>query len=140
VHEFLTVCNANNARTEAHWLSIFPVTLQDHAKQWFQRQTPGQFADWESLKNAFLAHFRPIAYEDRLSELLQDITMTMGESIDSYYGRLEDLVLRLPAGHRYNDQMQMRFFIRGLVPHRLKTYVKEITPATLNQAYRRAKL
>jgi len=53
---------------------------------------------------------------------------------------LEDLVLRLPVDHGYNDKMQMRFFIRGLVPQRLKTYVKGIIPNTLNAAYRRAKL
>jgi len=62
------------------------VTLQKHAKQWFQRQPPGHFANWNSLRDAFLAHFCPIAHEDRLSEQLQDMTMTLGESIDFYYG------------------------------------------------------
>jgi len=38
IYEFLTRRNSNNARTEAHILSIFPSTLVDHAKTWFQRQ------------------------------------------------------------------------------------------------------
>jgi len=71
VHKFLTVCNANKVRNNAHCLSIFSVTSQDHAKQWFQRQLPSHFADWNALKDAFFAHFCPIAYKDRLSEQLQ---------------------------------------------------------------------
>jgi len=31
VYQFLTCCNANNARIEAHFLSIFPSTLHNQA-------------------------------------------------------------------------------------------------------------
>ena len=68
VSEFLLQSNANNARTPVHWHSIFPTTLEGQAKLWFHRQPLGHFPDWTSLKDAFVNHFRPMGYEDRLNE------------------------------------------------------------------------
>jgi hypothetical protein len=70
VSEFLLQSNVNNAKTPAHWHSIFPTTLEGQAKLWFPRQPLGHFCDWNSLKDAFVIHFRPMGYEDRLSEQL----------------------------------------------------------------------
>jgi hypothetical protein len=66
--------------------------------------------------------------------------MTTSKTIDSYHGRMEDILLQLPPGHGFNDEMKKNIFIRGLISFRLKVYVKEIEPATLNAAYQRAKL
>jgi len=33
INEFLTACNANNARTAVYWYAIFQTMLEDHAKQ-----------------------------------------------------------------------------------------------------------
>ena len=124
VSEFLLQCNANNARTDTHWHSIFSTTFEGHAKLWFYRQPLGSFPTWDSLREAFVAHFRPIGYEDRLIEQLADITMALGEAIDSYYGRMEDIILRLPANYGFNDRHIRNIFVRGLVPQRLKAFVK----------------
>jgi hypothetical protein len=139
VSEFLLQSNANNARTPTHWHSIFPTTLEGQAKLWFHRQPLGQFCDWNSLKDAFVNHFRPMGYEDHLSEQLQDLTMDMDEAVDSYYGRLEDIVLRLPMGHGFTDRHLRNIFVKGLVPHRLKSFIKLEFPATLAETYERAK-
>jgi hypothetical protein len=64
VREFLTSCNANNARTPSHWHVVFPTTLDGHARQWFHRQPLGHFANWTALRDAFIAKFRPVAYND----------------------------------------------------------------------------
>ena len=131
VSEFLLQCNANNARTDAHWHSIFPTTFEGHAKLWFYRQALGSFPTWDSLREAFVAHFRPIGYEDRLTEQLADITMAPGEAIDSYYGRMEDIILRLPANYGFKDRHMRNIFVRGLVPQRLKAFVKLDLPVDL---------
>jgi len=140
VSEFLTTCNANNARTDVHWYAIFPTTLEDHAKQWFYRQPLSHFADWQALHDAFIGHFRPIGYDECLSESLHELQMKTNETIDSYYGRMEDIILRLLVGHGFNDAMKLGIFIRGLVPFKLKGYVKEVSLATLLEAQNRAKL
>ena len=139
VHQFLTCCNSNNARTEAHFLSIFPSTLHGQANNWFQRQPIGHFTTWELLRDAFLAHFRPAAYQEKLFEKLAELHMVNGERVDSYYGRLEEITLRLP-NHNYPDAHFMRQFINGLYPPKLKAFVKEVSPVDLPTAYNRAKL
>jgi hypothetical protein len=53
---------------------------------------------------------------------------------------MEDIILRLPNGHGFNDEMRKSIFIRGLIPFRLKAYVKEVELATLDAAYQRAKI
>lgn len=37
------------------------------------------FDTWASLKDAFLAHFRPISYEEKLYERLAELQMVSGE-------------------------------------------------------------
>jgi hypothetical protein len=140
VREFLTSYNANNARTPNHWHAIFPTTLDGHTRQWFYRQPLGQFNTWTALRDAFIAKFRPVAYNDRLTEQMHDLQMTTSETIDSYYGRMEDIFLQLQLGHGFNDEMKKSIFIKSLIPFRLKAYVKEIEPATLEAAYQRTKL
>jgi hypothetical protein len=58
ISEFITSCNANNARTSSHWYAIFSTTLEGHAKQWFHRQPLGHFTNWTTLRDAFIAKFR----------------------------------------------------------------------------------
>ena len=139
VKEFLTACNANSARTPSLWYVIFPTTLDGHARQWFYKQPLGHFATWTTLKDAFIAKFRPVAYIDRLTEQMHDLQMTTNETIDNYYGRMEDIILRLPHGHAFNDEIRKNIFIRDLLPFKLKAYVKEIEPTILDEAYQRAK-
>ena len=86
ISEFLLQCNANNARTNVHWHSIFPTTLEGHAKLWFYKQPLGSFPNWDTLRDAFVAHFRSIGYENQLIEQLADNNMASGEAIDFYYG------------------------------------------------------
>jgi hypothetical protein len=63
----------------------------------------------------------------------------MGEAVDSYYGRMEDIVLRLLVGHGFTDRQLRNIFVKGLVPHRLKSFMKLELLATLAQSYERAK-
>ncbi len=60
--------------------------------------------------------------------------MNTNETIDSYHGKMEDIVLCLPARHGFNDAMRMAIFIRGLVPLKLKGCVKEISSIILIEA------
>ena len=139
IKEFLTSCNSNNARHETHWLAIFPGTLQGSARDWFNRQSNGTFANWDDLRTTFLNTFRPIAFNDRLMDQLHDLLMRHGESIDSYYGRFSDIIMRIPQTQIVSDGEKLRIFLKGLSPSRLRTSVKEGQPENLTAAYARAK-
>ena len=68
--QFLTACIANNGRTKDVWLKWLPATLKDIAFEWYNRQLVGYFPNWAALREAFLLHFRPIGFEDRLRKQL----------------------------------------------------------------------
>ena len=94
--QFLTACIANNGRTEDVWLRWLPATLKDTAFEWYNRQRAGSFPNWDALREAFLLHFRPIGFEDRLREQLMRSHMIPGEAVESYYGRVADIFRRWP--------------------------------------------
>ena len=68
--QFLIACIANNGRTEDVWLRWLLATLKDTAFEWYNCQPAGSFPNWDALREAFLLHFRPIGFEDRLREQL----------------------------------------------------------------------
>jgi len=103
------------------------------------KATGGTFTTCPDLRDAFLVHFHPNAYQEKLFEKLAKLYMANGERIDSYYGRLEELMLRLP-NHNYPIAHFLRQFVNGLYPPKLKAFVKEVAPADLLAAFRRTKL
>jgi hypothetical protein len=56
VSRFLAVCAANRVLNQ-DYLRTFPATLDGAAFSWYQRQP--DFADWDALRNAFIAQYRP---------------------------------------------------------------------------------
>ena len=50
--------------------------------------------------------------------------MGINERVDSYYGRMQDVLQRMGV-HQIHDNFLMNIFIGGLYPIELKTYVKE---------------
>jgi len=65
--------------------------------------------------------------------------MASGERIDTYYGQLKEILLRLPH-QELLDAHIMRQFINGLYPPSLKAYLKKISSIILPIAYQQAKL
>ena len=137
--QFLTACIANNGQTEDVWLRWLPPTLKDIAFEWYNRQPIGSLPNWAALREAFLLHFRPIGFEDRLREQLMRSHMIPGEAVESYYGRVVDILRRWP-----NNQLPKNFIlsilINGLYPPELKMFVKENQPATIALSLARVKV
>lgn len=108
--QFLTASVANNGRTEELWLRWFPATLKEVAFEWYNRQPIGHFANWGALWAAFLDHFRPIGFEDRLRTQLLSSKMLPGETVDAYFGRVADVMRKWP-----NNALSDPFIISILV-------------------------
>ena len=137
--QFLTACVANNGRTEDVWLRWFPATLKEVAFDWYNRQAVGHFANWTTLRDAFLTHFRPVGYEDRLRERLINSRMIPGEAVESYYGRVADIIRRWP-NNNLPESFVLSILVNGLYPPELRMFVKEVRPVTVAASLLRAKL
>ena len=123
VAQFLTAAVANNGRTENIWLMWFPATLKDTAFEWYNRQPIGQFPNWATLRQAFLTHFRPIGFEDRLRERLMNSRMLPGEAVESYYGRVADTLRKWP-NNQMSEPFVLSILVNGLYPPQLKNVRK----------------
>ena len=128
--QFLTACIANNGRTEDVWLRWLPTTLKDTAFEWYNGQPAGSFPNWDALREAFLLHFRPIGFEDRLREQLMRSHMIPGEAVESYYGRVAN-ILRSWPNNQLPENFILSILINGLYPQELKMFVKENQPASI---------
>ena len=137
--QFLMACIANNGRTEDVWLRWLPATLKDIAFEWYNHQSAGSFPNWVVLREAFLLHFRPIGFEDRLREQLMCSHMIPGEAVESYYGRVADILRRWP-NNQLSENFILSILINGLYPPELKMFVKENQPATIALSLAQAKV
>jgi hypothetical protein len=137
--QFLTASVANNGRTEELWLRWFPATLKDVAFEWYNRQPTGHFANWNALRTAFLDHFRPIGFEDRLRNQLISSKMNPGETVDAYFGRVADVMRKWP-NNALPDPFVISILVAGLSPPELKMFVKEARPVTWVDTLNRAKV
>jgi hypothetical protein len=110
VRKFEIACAANSVPPNKQ-MGVFAATLQENSFLWFSRQQP--FPTWNDLKNAFLQFFRPLEFENSLMEKLRTIRMGINETIDNYYGRMSDILLRMPH-HQIPDNFLRNVFVEAL--------------------------
>nr|GEX55320.1 reverse transcriptase domain-containing protein [Tanacetum cinerariifolium] len=68
IREFLAICNMFRckAQSEAVKLMIFPLSLSDEAKTWFNELNEESITSWEQIKRAFINRFFPLLLFNRL--------------------------------------------------------------------------
>lgn len=71
-------------------------------------------------------------------ERLRTIRMGINETVDSYWGRMRDILL-IMGEHQSSYNFLKSIFIGGLYPFELKVYVKEHTPNAIEATFRLAK-
>ena len=137
--QFLTAYIANNGRMKDVWLRWLLATLKDIEFEWYNRQPTGSFPNWNALKEAFLLHFRQSDFENRLREQFMRSHMIPSEAVESYYGRVANIIRRWP-----NNQLPEKFIllvlINGLYPPKLKMFVKKNQPPTVALFFSREKV
>ena len=118
---------------------MVPTTLKDVAFEWYNRQPTGHFTTWNALRTAFLDHFRPVGFEDRLRTQLLSSKMVPGETVDAYFGRVADVMRKWP-NNALPDPFIISILVAGLYPPDLKMFVKEAGPQTWVETLNRAKV
>ena len=77
----------------------------------------------DALRNAFIAQYRPLGFRESLIEQLKIIRMGVQESVDSFYGRMQD-VLNQWTNHQVPDEMLKSIFCRWVMANRIKNVCK----------------
>ncbi|GKE63357.1 reverse transcriptase domain-containing protein, partial [Tanacetum coccineum] len=69
ISEFLAICNIfryGKTQSEAVKLMIFPLSLSDEAKFWFNELNEESITSWEQMRKAFINRFFPPSLFNRL--------------------------------------------------------------------------
>ncbi|GJW26530.1 zinc finger, CCHC-type containing protein [Tanacetum coccineum] len=89
IREFLAICNMfryDETQSEAVNLMIFPLSLSDEAKTWFNELNEESITSWEQMRRAFINRFFPPSLFNRL--LLEIINEPTQEILDVTAGEI----------------------------------------------------
>ncbi|GKD06851.1 reverse transcriptase domain-containing protein [Tanacetum coccineum] len=101
IREFLAICNMfrySETQSEAIKLLIFPFSLCDKAKTWFNELNEESIISWEQMRRAFINRFFPPSLFNRLLLEIKNFSQNICESLTEAWLRLKNM-LRKCHGH-----------------------------------------
>ncbi|GJY95944.1 reverse transcriptase domain-containing protein [Tanacetum coccineum] len=101
IREFLAICNMfryGKTQSEAVKLMIFPLSLSDKAKTWFNELNEESITSWEQMRKAFINRFFPPSLFNRLLLEIRNFSQNICESLTEAWLRLKNM-LRKCHGH-----------------------------------------
>ncbi|GJU44186.1 reverse transcriptase domain-containing protein [Tanacetum coccineum] len=100
-------------QSEAIKLLIFPFSLCDEAKTWFNELNEESITSWEQIRRAFINKFFPPSLFNRLLLEIRNFSQLVCESLTDAWLRLKSM-LRKYQGHSLNKGAIIQIFYHGL--------------------------
>ncbi|GJY30718.1 reverse transcriptase domain-containing protein [Tanacetum coccineum] len=116
IREFLAICNMfryGKTQSEAVKLMIFPLSLCDEAKFWFNELNEESITSWEQMRKAFINRFFPPSLFNRLLLEIRNFSQNICESLTEAWLRLKSM-LRKCHGHGLTKGAIIQVFYHGL--------------------------
>ncbi|GJW07481.1 reverse transcriptase domain-containing protein, partial [Tanacetum coccineum] len=116
IREFLAICNMfkyGETQSEAVKLLIFPYSLSDKAKTWFNKLNKESITSWEQMRKAFINRFFPPSLFNRLLLEIRNFSQLVCESLTDAWLRLKSM-LRKCHGHGLTKGAIIQIFYHGL--------------------------
>ncbi|GJV74963.1 reverse transcriptase domain-containing protein, partial [Tanacetum coccineum] len=116
IREFLAICNMfryGETQSEAVKLLIFPFSLCDKAKTWFNELNEESITSWEQMRKAFINRFFPPSLFNRLLLEIRNFSQNICESLTEAWLRLKNM-LRKCHGHGLTKGVIIQIFYHGL--------------------------
>ncbi|GJV55437.1 reverse transcriptase domain-containing protein [Tanacetum coccineum] len=113
--EFLSICNMfiyGKTQSEAFKLLIFPYSLSDKAKTWFNELNEESITSWEQIRKAFINKFFPPSLFNRLLLEIRNFSQLVCESLTEAWLRLKNM-LRKCHGHGLTKGAIIQIFYHG---------------------------
>ncbi|GKB67685.1 reverse transcriptase domain-containing protein [Tanacetum coccineum] len=95
IREFLAICNIfkyGETQSEAVKLLIFPFSLCDKAKTWFNELNEDSITSWEQMRKSFINNFFPPSLFNRLLLEIRNFSQNECESLTDAWLRLKDML------------------------------------------------
>ncbi|GJW88080.1 reverse transcriptase domain-containing protein [Tanacetum coccineum] len=116
IREFLAICDMfkyGETQSEAVKLLIFPFSLCDKAKTWFNELNEESITSWEQMRKAFINKFFPPSLFNRLLLEIRSFSQLVCESLTDAWLRLKNM-LRKCHGHGLTKGAIIQIFYHGL--------------------------
>ncbi|GJY00535.1 reverse transcriptase domain-containing protein [Tanacetum coccineum] len=116
IREFLAICNMfryGETQSEAVKLLIFPFSLCDKAKTWFNELNEESITSWEQMRRDFINRFFPPSLFNRLLLEIRSFSQLICESLTDAWLRLKSM-LRKCHGHGLTKGAIIQIFYHGL--------------------------
>ncbi|GJR58558.1 reverse transcriptase domain-containing protein [Tanacetum coccineum] len=116
IREFLAICNMfkyGETQSEAVKLLIFPFSLCDKAKIWFNELNEESITSWEQMRRAFINRFFPHSLFNRLLLEIRNFSQNVCESLTEAWLRLNNM-LRKCHEHGLTKGAIIQIFYHGL--------------------------
>jgi len=110
---FLKLSGTLKGNQEAVRLHLFPFSLRDKARSWFQSLEVGSITSWDQIRQAFLARFFPPSKMAKLRDQITRFTQRDGESLYDVWERFKE-ILRLCPYHGLEKWLIVHTFYNGL--------------------------
>jgi len=109
-------------------LKLFPFSLKDKAKTWFNFLLKNTIATWNEMANKFLTKYFSPSKATKLRDALTTFTQLESESIYKAWERYKGIIKKVPH-HGLPAWLEIQFFYNGLNPN-----TKIIIDATIGGA------
>ncbi|GKD35659.1 reverse transcriptase domain-containing protein [Tanacetum coccineum] len=116
IREFLAICDMfkyGETQSEAVKLLIFPFSLCDEAKTWFNELNEESITSWEQMGRAFINRFFPPSLFNRLLLEIRNFSQLVCESLIDAWLRLKNMLQKCHA-HGLTKGAIIQIFYHGL--------------------------
>ncbi|GJZ97154.1 reverse transcriptase domain-containing protein [Tanacetum coccineum] len=116
IREFLAICDMfkyGETQSEAVKLLIFPFSLCDEAKTWFNELNEESITSWEQMRKAFINKFFPPSLFNRLLLEIRNFSQLVCESLIDAWLRLKSMLQKC-HGHGLTKGAIIQIFYHGL--------------------------
>ncbi|GJS03239.1 reverse transcriptase domain-containing protein [Tanacetum coccineum] len=116
IREFLAICNMfryGETHSEAVKLLIFPFSLCDEAKTWFNELNEESITSWEQMRRSFINRFFPPSLFNRLLLKIRNFSQLVCESLIDAWLRLKNMLQKC-HGHGLTKGTIIQIFYHGI--------------------------
>nr|GEY83772.1 reverse transcriptase domain-containing protein [Tanacetum cinerariifolium] len=94
-------------------LMLFPYSLEDRARIWYEKEPPNSILTWEDLVNKFVNQFFPPSKTTHLKNEISRCTQRFDETFSEAWDRFKELLRACPH-HGFSELTQIDTFYNGL--------------------------
>ncbi|GJV47021.1 reverse transcriptase domain-containing protein [Tanacetum coccineum] len=116
IREFLAICDMfkyGETQSEAVKLMIFPYSLSDKAKTWFNELNEESITSWDQMRKVFINRFFPPSLFNRLLLEIRNFSQLICENLTEDWLRLKNMLQKC-HGHGLSKGAIIQIFYHGL--------------------------